>query len=195
MTARRIDQIWLFGGLALTVLLVAGGWFLMIKPKYADASDVRGQVEDTTAQVATLRKKLADLKADNAKIDTYHDRRDELMKALPTGNKIPADDIPAFLTRLQVMGMKLEIDVDAYSATGRDKSEVVSTVDELPITLNAGGPISEISKFMSQLQNTQPRAVLIQGASLKFDGDNATLTLTLSAFRNPGNTSTAVTTN
>lgn len=196
MSLLRSDRVWLFGGIGLVALLVAAGWFLMINPKYAEASDTQSQVEDTTAQLATLKKNLALLKADNAKLATYQDDEARLIKALPTGDKIKADDIPAFLTQLQVTGINLGIDVDAYSATGRSGSAVVSSVEELPIALNATGKIADISTFLNQLQTTQPRAVLVQSAQLKFDGENVTLALALNAFRNPGTTtSTAVTTN
>jgi Tfp pilus assembly protein PilO len=197
MSLLRSDRVWLFGGIGLVALLVAAGWFLMINPKYSEASDIQGQVEDTTVQLAKLRKSLAELKADNANLATYKAEKARLMEALPTGAEIPADDIPAFLTQLQVMGMKLDVDVDAYSATGRSKSDVVATVEELPIALNAKGSIKAISTFISQLQNTQPRAVLVQSADLKFDdkADSAELGLTLNVFRNPDAGTTAVTTN
>ncbi|MFI1990012.1 type 4a pilus biogenesis protein PilO [Actinoplanes sp. NPDC020271] len=196
MSLLRSDRVWLFGGIGLVALLVAAGWFLMINPKYAQASEMQGQVEETTVQLATLRKNLAELKADNAKLSTYKAEESRLMKALPTGAEIPADDIPAFLTQLQVMGMKLEIDVDAYSATGRAKSTVVPTVEELPISLNAKGSVKAISTFINQLQSTQPRAVLVESANLKFDGTGlAELALTLNAFRNPDDSTTTVTTN
>ncbi|GIF06794.1 type 4a pilus biogenesis protein PilO [Actinoplanes siamensis] len=195
MSALRSDRVWLFGGLGLVALLIAASWFLLIQPKYNEASDMRGQAEETTAQLATLRKKLADLKVENTKLSSYHAKRDMYLKALPTGDKIPADDIPAFLTQLQIMGMNLGVDVDAYSASGRDKSQAVSTVEELPIALNATGSVKNISTFLNQLQNTQPRAVLVQGASLKFQKGKVELSLTLKAFRNPETASTAVTTN
>ena len=48
MGMRRIDQIWLAAGLAFIVLLVAGGWFLFISPKFGEADDVNA--EAATAQ-------------------------------------------------------------------------------------------------------------------------------------------------
>ncbi|WP_436523334.1 type 4a pilus biogenesis protein PilO [Actinoplanes sp. HUAS TT8] len=198
MSLFRSDRVWLFGGLGLIAMVIAAGWFLMISPKYAEASDMQSQVEETTIQLATLKKSLSQLSADNANLATYTAEKAELMKALPTGDQIPADDIPAFLTQLQVMGIDLGVDVDAYSATGKSKSDVIPTVEALPIALNAKGPTKAISKFINQLQNTQARAVLIKSAQLTVDesAGTAELGLTLNAFRNPdGSTTTAVTTN
>jgi Tfp pilus assembly protein PilO len=190
MGALRSDRIWLFGGLALVAVLVATGWFLMIKPKYAEASDMRGQVEDTTAQLAKLNKHLADLKADNAHLAGYQAEQETYRKALPT-----ADSIPAFLRQLQNMGSDLDVVVSAYTAAGHAKSAVVGTVEELPITLSASGTVPDVGRFVYQLQNTQPRAVLISSASLSFDGTKTvTLSLTLAAFRNTAATSTTVVT-
>jgi Tfp pilus assembly protein PilO len=190
MSGLRSDRIWLFGGLALVALLVAAGWFVMIKPKYAEASDMRGQVEETTAQLAQLKKRLADLKADNAHLDEYKAEKKKSEEALPT-----VDSIPAFLRQLQNLGSDLHVDVSAYTASGRSKSEAVSTVEELPITLNATGTVKNISKFVKELQNTQPRAVLIQSADLKLgEKDAAELSLSLTAFRNTATSTTVVTT-
>ncbi|GIE88087.1 type 4a pilus biogenesis protein PilO [Actinoplanes regularis] len=189
MSLLRSDRVWLFGGIILVALLVASGWFLLISPKYTQASDRRGQVEDTTTQLSKLRKGLADLKADNENLTTYKAKKAAYLKALPSG-----DDIPAFLTQLQTMGTKLKVNVAAYSASGRTKSDAVTTVEELPITLSATGKVADISKFVSQLQNTQPRAVLIDTVSVEFKDGNAALSLTLTAFRNTADTTTAVTT-
>ncbi|WIM97416.1 type 4a pilus biogenesis protein PilO [Actinoplanes oblitus] len=180
MSGLRSDRIWLFGGLALVVLLIVAGWFVMIKPKYAEASDMRGQVEDATTQFAQLRKRLADLKADNENLPEYQADKARYEKALPT-----ADSIPAFLRQLQTLGSTLKVDVSAYTASARSTSAVVSTVEELPISLNATGRVADISKFVDALQNTQPRAVLIRSAVLTLgDLDSAELSLTLVAFRN-----------
>ncbi len=189
MSLLRSDRAWLFGGIILIALLVASGWFLLISPKYSQASDRRAQVEDTTAQLARLRKGLADLKADNAHLSTYKAKKTAYLKALPSG-----DEIPAFLTQLQNMGTKLDVNVAAYSASGRTKSDSVSTAEELPITLNATGAIADISEFVSQLQNTQPRAVLINTVGVEFKDGQAMLSVTLTAFRNTATTTTAVTT-
>ncbi|GAA4598212.1 Tfp pilus assembly protein PilO [Actinoplanes octamycinicus] len=190
MSGLRSDRIWLFGGLALIVVLIVAGWFLMIKPKYAEASDMRGQVEDTTAQLAQLRKRLADLKVDNENLAEYQADKARFEAALPT-----EDGIPAFLRQLQSLGSNLEVDVSAYTASGRSKSDTVGTVEELPITLSATGKVERISTFVQQLQNTQPRAVLIQSAGLNYaDDGTAELSLTLVAFRKTTTTSTVVTT-
>ncbi|GIF12583.1 type 4a pilus biogenesis protein PilO [Actinoplanes teichomyceticus] len=195
MNVRRTDRIWLFGGLAVIALLIAAGWFLLISPKYTEASDVRSQVDDTTAQLATLRRQLSDLKADNANLKKYQDELAKNRKALPDG-----DDIPALLRQLQNMGTKLDVEVTAYSATGRTQSKAVSTVEELPITLNAVGKVADISRFVKQLQGSQPRAVLIQTANLTIDGreadgyDQTEMALTLVAFRNTATSTTTVAT-
>jgi Tfp pilus assembly protein PilO len=196
MGALRSDRVWLFGGLALIAVLIAAGWFLMIGPKYTEASDVRAQAEDSSTQLSTLRTQLSQLKADSANLPDYSALLTTYKNALPTD-----DDIPTFLRQLQTMGTKLNLGVTAYTATGRDESKAVSTVRELPITLSAYGRIEDISKFIKQLQTTQPRAVLIESVDLKADikadgtiPTNATLTLTLNAFRLKSSASTTTVT-
>ncbi|BCY05885.1 type 4a pilus biogenesis protein PilO [Actinoplanes sp. L3-i22] len=197
MGALRSDRLWLFGGLALTAVLIAAGWFLMIGPKYTEASDVRAQAEDASTQLSTLRTQLSQLKADSANLPDYASLLKKYKNALPTD-----DDIPTFLRQLQTMGTNLGLGVNAYTATGRDESKAVTAARELPITLTAEGNVDDISTFIKKLQTTQPRAVLIESTDLKqgntlgdaSDPDPFTLTLTLNAFRLKSSASTTTVT-
>ncbi|GGN67201.1 hypothetical protein GCM10010112_30420 [Actinoplanes lobatus] len=182
MTARRIDQIWLFGGLALTILLSVGGWFLLIKPQYTTRDSVQADTAGTQIQLIKERKKLADLTSQLKKIDTYKATLVEAQQALPYGEN--TNKIPEFLKQLQTLGTKYGVDASGYSASAPEESETTPAVKRLPITLNIeGDKVDEILKFVKHLQGVQPRAVLIQNAKLSGnDKDGWEVNLTLSAF-------------
>ncbi|MEV0895929.1 type 4a pilus biogenesis protein PilO [Actinoplanes sp. NPDC049802] len=181
MNARRIDQIWLFGGLALTLLLVAGGWFLMIKPQYATRDSVQTDTADTLVQLTTERKKLAELKAQLKKVDDYKATLAEAQKALPYGGN--TNKIPEFLKQLQTLGVKYGVDASGYSASAPEVSTTTPSVSRLPITLNIeGADVDKIIKFVEHLQTVQPRAVLIENAKLSGGEQGWELNLSLTAF-------------
>ncbi|MEV6346920.1 type 4a pilus biogenesis protein PilO [Actinoplanes sp. NPDC051851] len=189
MSTRRIDRIWLIGGLALIAVIVVTAWFLPISSARADRDDWQTQAEDATTQLATLRSTLAELKKDNENLTTYQAQLETYQEALPSTN-----DIPSFLSQLQSMGTKLDIDVKIYSASTPTDSETLSTAQELPITLNATGDVDKLSTFVKQLQNSQPRAVLIQTAVLSTDTTaGAELALTLVVFITKSSTTTVTT--
>jgi Tfp pilus assembly protein PilO len=180
MTARRIDQIWLFGGLALTVLLVAGGWFLLIKPQYVARDSVRTDTEDTAVQLTKEQKRLSELKAELKKIDEYKTDLVSAQQAIPQGTTTNA--IPEFLKQLQALGIKYNVEVSGYGAASPEESETNTTVTALPITLNIEGRVEDITRFLKHLQTVQPRAVLIQTISLSVGDLKWELSLALQTF-------------
>lgn len=181
MSARRIDQIWLFGGLALIVLLVAGGWFLLINPKHAETAEVETATQDTEIQLTRAKNSFAALKKEAEKLDEYEAQLAEYQAALPVTSK--TNGIPDFLKELQKIGLKLDVDVSGYSASAQEASKEVTSAKVLPITLNVEGAEPEnISKFLKQLQNVQPRAVQIDTVSLTSKEDSVEMTLTLNAY-------------
>lgn len=181
MTARRIDQIWLYGGLALIVLLIAGSWFMLISPTYAEEAKAIGATEDTTIQLTKAKNSFSALKEETAKLDEYTDQLAGYQAALPVASK--TNGIPAFLKQLQTMGTKLNIDVSGYSASAEEASEEVSVVTTLPIALNIEGDVEQVSKFVRQLQTVQPRAVLINTGNLSVSSEGqAALSLSLNAY-------------
>jgi Tfp pilus assembly protein PilO len=180
MTTRRVDQIWLFGGLALTILMVVGGWFMMIKPQYTARDSVLADTADTQVQLLKEQKRLAELNTELKKIDEHRAKLLAAQQAMPHDNT--TNKIPEFLKQLQNLGLKYDVEVSGYAATGEQASSLSTAVTELPITLNVEGEVVNITKLLKHLQTEQPRALLIENAKLDDDGENSALSLTLTAF-------------
>lgn len=180
MSARRIDRIWLFGGLTLIALLVAGCWFMLISPQYADEAKAQTDTEDTRIQLNKAKNGFQALQDETAKLDEYQQELADHQAALPMASK--TNGIPEFLKQLQKMGIKLNVDVSGYSASAAEPSEAVPTTTVLPITLNVDGNPKDVSRFVEQLQEVQPRAVQISAVSLANDQQGTELTLTLNAY-------------
>lgn len=181
MTPRRLDQIWLFGGLALTILLIAGGWFMMIKPQYAARDSVNDDTAATQTQLITEQKRLTELKADLKKIGQYKKALVTAQQAIPHDNT--TNRIPEFLKQLQTLGAKYDVEVSGYGATGEELSKTTTTVTQLPITLNIeADKVEKILRLVKHLQTEQPRALLIETAKLGAGDLGWELSLTLKAF-------------
>jgi Tfp pilus assembly protein PilO len=180
MNTRRIDQIWLFGGLALAILFVTGGYLMLIKPQYTARDTVQSDTADTQVQLAKERKRLAELNTDLKKVEIYKANLVAAQKALPYGTT--TNKIPEFLKQLQTLGTTYKVDVSGYGASAPEVSEGTPAVTELPITLNVEGSVANITRFLKHLQTVQPRAVLIESASLGANQSTWELQLSLSAF-------------
>lgn len=180
MNARRIDQLWLFGGLTLVIMLVLGSWFMVIKPQYTARDAVLSDTADTEVQLVAERKKLAKLNEDLKKVTTYKADLVTAQKALPYGTT--TNKIPEFLKQLQILGGTYQVEVSGYSASAPQLSKAAPTVNELPISLNVEGEVENITRFLRHLQTVQPRAVLIESARLTPSETGWSLSLALKAF-------------
>ena len=187
MGARHADRLWMIAGAAVVIVLVVISWFFVISPKYAETSDVRGQVETTETQIVVLKKRIAELEKQKAKLPQYRAALKVNQNALPSDT-----GLPDFLRQLQSSGDNLNVTVDGVSVSGAALAPGFTSVWSLPITLTLQGTPENLDKFLNQLQQTQPRAVLINSAAVTSqvadaaaDGagtDDVTISLALQAF-------------
>jgi Tfp pilus assembly protein PilO len=189
MNARHADRLWIIGGLAVVLLLAIGSWFLLISPKFAEADEVRGQTGDTQTQLVLLRKRIAELKNEQAQLP-------QLTAALADSRRaLPADSgVPAFLRQLQASGDRANVKVTGVTVSDPAQQDKLPAVWALPITLTAQGSADNLGRFLTELQNGQSRAVLIETANLSpqttttsadASGGTVTVSLSLKAFVAP----------
>ncbi len=171
MGARHADRIWLIGGAVVVALLVVAGWFLLIGPRYTAADDVRAQTEDTQVQLISLRKRITELKKQQADLGTIEAALAKKQKALPADS-----GVPAFLRQLQDAGTATSVDVTGVSVSTPVQMVNLPTVWSLPITLTAQGTSTALESFLTTLQTGQARAVLIEKANLSPQADTTTTT-------------------
>jgi Tfp pilus assembly protein PilO len=184
----RADRLWLIGGCLGMALLVALGWLFLVSPRYAEAADLRVQTEAVDQSFSTLQRRLADLRRQNEDLATYRDRLARDRAALPT------EDAAADLLReMQAAGEAAGVSVTGVTAGAAADVTVAGTaVKVLPVSLTASGPGDRFNAFLDQLQQVQPRALLISSVNVAPASDpdgaaagRAMLSLTLEAFYAP----------
>jgi Tfp pilus assembly protein PilO len=169
MGARNVARIWVITGAAAIVLLAVASWFLLISPKFAESADVRSQVEDTQTQLIALRKKIAGLEDQKARLSTFKAALQANQRALPSD-----PGVPDFLRQLQAAGSATSVKVSGVSVAPPAQAVGLPGVWQLPITLTAEGDPDNLGEFLNQLQAVQPRAVLVQTANLTQGGTSDT---------------------
>jgi Tfp pilus assembly protein PilO len=168
MGARNADRIWLFAGAAIILLMTVAAYFLVIRPKYTEASDVRAQADDTQTQLIVLRKRSAELDRQLKQLPKFRASLASSRLALPQDS-----GVSDFLRQLQRAGDQVGVSVTGISVAAPAKSTVAPDVWELPINLNAEGDAAKLSLFLTQLQSGQARAVLVKSASFLQGSDAA----------------------
>jgi Tfp pilus assembly protein PilO len=179
MGIRRVDRLWMLGGLVAIVLIVVGAYLLAIKPINADRDDKQGQVEDQELALVTLKHQLADLKTKAKNLPTYTAQLNAKTAAMPASY-----DVPNYLRALQTSGSAVSVLVSGIGVGVPGRVTGSTEVVAVPITLTVTGSPANLSKFLYRLQNVQSRAVLIKAVNLSSAQDNTDMaaTLTLAAF-------------
>jgi Tfp pilus assembly protein PilO len=179
MGIRRVDRLWLLGGVFAIMVIVAAAYFLAIKPVYTKTAEYQGQVDDSAVTLVSLKHDLADRQAQ------YKDRAKYIAELTSTQGHLPDSyDIPDFVRAVQSSGTAASVLVSGISVGPPSKVTGADEVVGVSITLTAAGTPANLGKFLDRLQNVQERAVLINSISLA-EGTVAgtqSATLILNAF-------------
>jgi Tfp pilus assembly protein PilO len=156
------ERLWLIGGVVAVVALFAVGWFFAISPQYDQAASLNDQAATTDSQVTQLQHRIAELRKQNENLPTYLATLAKQQAALPS-----TSGLSDLLRELQGAGDVTGAAVSGVSVGGVvDVSAGGSKLYALPLTMTVTGSVSQLREFLNQLQQVQPRAVLITSASL-----------------------------
>ncbi len=174
----KTDRAWLAGGAAAAALLVAIAWFFLISPQHSQAASLRDQTATAQGQITVLRHRLADLRAQNARLSVYQDQLAREQAALP-GEPRLAD----FLRQLQAAGDAAAVSLSGVTVGLPTAVVADSRAYSMQVSLTADGSATTLGTFLDQLQRVAPRAVLVTtvstAVSTRPGAGAGTLTLTL----------------
>jgi Tfp pilus assembly protein PilO len=177
------DRYWLVGGGLGAVLLLAVAWFLLISPQNGETAGLRDQQVSTEAQIATLRHRLADLHSQQANLPQYQAELSRDRAALPN-----APALSDFLRELQAAGAAVGVSVSGMTAgVPAEVSGSGTRLQVVTVSVTAEGDAGPLSQFVAQVQQVQPRAVLVDGVRLDSTQSEKTvvLSLTMRVFMTP----------
>jgi Tfp pilus assembly protein PilO len=180
----RVDRLWMVGGVLGAAVLLAITWFLLVTPQHEERDNLKESVQVTQRQLGQLQQRLGKLQEEYAKLPQYKAELAKAQQALPS---TPA--LSDLLRELQRAG-----DATTVTVSGLNVGNLTplttngGQVYTLALSLTASGPIDKLNAFLDQLQQVQPRALLISTASLSrttATSTTASLSLTLTAFVSP----------
>jgi type IV pilus assembly protein PilO len=217
----QAERLWLIGGGLVAFLIILIGFFLVISPQRSQTSKVDSQVSAARQQNAALQQRIDTLRQQNANLARYQATLATAKLALPA-----ATGMSDFLRSLQGLGsatgthvtsLTVGQPVDASAAlsvappAGAAKASAspaapapaagtapaAASVYSMSITAQVSGSTVALNRFLQQLQEVQPRAVLItqivetdsaaaaKGAGVAAATVGPTLQLSMQAFVAP----------
>jgi type IV pilus assembly protein PilO len=184
---RYADRLWLIGGLLLAALLVTVTYLFLISPQNEQTSSLQDQADTADLKVVTLQQRLIELRKQRSSMPQYQAELERNRAALPS-----ISGLPDFLRQLQSAGNASNVAVNSVIVGApAEVPGMGARIYSLPLTVIAAAPAARLEKFLDQIQQVQPRAILISGANALADDQSAsfagtvTLTLNLQAFLVP----------
>ncbi len=83
MVARRMDRVWIAGGVVVAVALAAVAWLFFLSPQLDSKAATEQQVADTQMQNLLLHNKISQLRAERAHAGELRQQVDVLQAGLP----------------------------------------------------------------------------------------------------------------
>jgi Tfp pilus assembly protein PilO len=171
-------RLWAVGGVLSAVLLLVLGWFFLISPQNRQTGELDDEAAAADRKVVVLQRRLNELRKQNEDLPKYREQLGSERAALPT-----TASASELLRGMQTAGDRAGVTVAAVSIGAPTRTVAAGTsIYVLPVSLNTQGGPGQLGRFLDQLQQGQPRAVLITNANLANNGSQATLTLELSVF-------------
>lgn len=187
----QAERLWLIGGGLTAVLLIVIGYFVAISPQRSATAKVDDKVSVARAQNGVLQQRIAALQEQNKNLARYRADLASAKLALPsqagvsdflrslqslgaqTGTSITTltvgdpIDVTAALNPVPVAkpGATATTATPAAAPAGAPANGVAASaagrIFALPISAEVSGPPVALNRFLEQLQEVQPRAVLI----------------------------------
>ncbi len=160
MTTR--DRLVLMGVAILVVL--AGGWILIVQPERKKASQLASQVSSAREEVSSARGKLTQAKEDQTLYTQAYASIVSMGKSVPA-----AKEVPSLVYELEQASNGKQVEFASISTTGNSASSSATPAAstgfaQLPFTFTFNGSFVDLSRLLARLENftvTEPSGGLL----------------------------------
>jgi Tfp pilus assembly protein PilO len=173
MRTGRTDRLWALGGALAAVAMLAIGWFFFISPQNARTGSLAQEAATAQARTTSLQRRLVELRQQNGDLPRYRARLESDRQALPT-----TSGLSDFVRDVQGIGDSTGVSVQVLAVSAATQVTAAGTkVYALPMSMTVTGAVANVDRFLEQLQQGQPRAVLI--GTVRSDSPDGTVRLDL----------------
>jgi Tfp pilus assembly protein PilO len=161
------------GAVALGVILLF--FLVLLKPKFAQITEVRTQIEDAQATTDSLRIRLAQLEqAQRNQLDTLA-RLARFNSALPS-----TPDLPSLIRQLQTVADVSGMDLQSIAPSPPSKLPDATGVDVVNVNLQVTGGFFRLESFLTRLEDLS-RVIEVRSIAVAPQTDPVTGLTTLSS--------------
>lgn len=157
-------RTWVAGSIALALVVLVAGWFLLVSPKRSAASEVHGKASAQQAVNATLRAQIAQLQAQAKGLVAKQAELQAVARRIPS-----QPQLPALIRALEDVHVRTGVDLVAVTPTTPTAATPTvsgaASYQVIPVTLQLQGDYSQMTLFLDELETLQ-RLYLVRSVTV-----------------------------
>lgn len=177
-------QRWLALTGVVCLLILVGGWFLVVSPKRSQVKDVKANAAAAQQKNAEFTTQLAVLKAQSKDLARQNAALAAASKRIPT-----TADLPGLLRRLQGAATQSDVTITALTPAAPTPLTAVPGVSSVTVSISVSGTYFAVEEYINDLEGLD-RALMVTGITAAPGSDSSTAS-TSGSTSTAGGTATA----
>jgi Tfp pilus assembly protein PilO len=160
-------RLWVLGGVAAAVVILALGWLLIASPVLAAIADTSAEIAEVETQNDIVAARNAVLESAEADRSMHESENAVALTRIP---RLP--QTAEFGDLLESYADQQSVSLTRYSTGAPEEVEADGrTTYRLPVSFTVRGGIDRVQNFLDQLQRTEARAMIVVSVeALPLDG-------------------------
>ncbi len=154
-------------GIVLMIVVIAAGWFFLVKPASAKVSDLKAQATEQENTNDATRTQIAALQAAKKKLPQEQAELAQLTQKVPS-----TVQLPNLLRAIQDLATTAGVTLNGITPTAATPLSGADGISSVGITLVVTGGYAEVEEFDHSLEGLS-RAFLVSGFSLTQSTDSS----------------------
>lgn len=154
------SRTWTLGTVLVVLVVFAVGWFLVISPKKATASDLRASAASTVSQNQGTEAKISELKLQQKSLPSEQAQIAAIQQQIPSQAQLPS-----LLRQFSNAADASDVNLSGISPGTISPVPQDTGVAYIPVVVTASGEFTQIKQFLFALEENK-RAVLVTGFTI-----------------------------
>ena len=157
-------KLWIILTAVACVLILVGGWFLLVSPQRAKVASIKADTESQQSVNQGLQSKLSILQAGAAQVPAQQAQMDKIKQQIPT-----APQLPTLIRSVSQAASDAGVTLGTFTPASPTDVVGAAGVSFVALTVSVKGGYFALEQFLNNLEQIQ-RALLVNGVAIDSQG-------------------------
>ena len=157
-------KLWIILTAVACVLILVGGWFLLVSPQRAKVASIKADTESQQSVNQGLQSKLSILQAGAAQVPAQQAQIDKIKQQIPT-----APQLPTLIRSVSQAASDAGVTLGTFTPASPTDVVGAAGVSFVALTVSVKGGYFALEQFLNNLEQIQ-RALLVNGVAIDSQG-------------------------